>query len=115
MSFYDQNNLPSDMHYNKKLISEIQLDDEALYLIGTAKNKNESDEFVLDDGTGTIPVREIPEQNAPIVNENIYRVLGTISIDGSGTRYLAAKICKLVEGINLELYQKALKMKKDLK
>ena len=115
MSFYDQNNLPSDMHYNKKLIGEIQLDDEALYLIGTAKDKNANDDFVLDDDTGTIPVREIPEQNDPIENGKMYRVLGTISIDGSGTRYLAAKFCKLVDNFNLELYQKALKLKMNLK
>ena len=55
--------------------------------------------------------REI-ETKILIENDKLYRVLGKISIDGAGTRYLAPKVCQPMENFNLELYQKALRLKK---
>ena len=61
MAFFEQENLPTNKPYKRKLIKEIQMDDEEIYVIGMAENKNASEEFTLNDETGTFPVRNIPE------------------------------------------------------
>jgi hypothetical protein len=114
MAFFEENNLPSDMFYKRKLLKDIQMDDEGLYLVGKAEEKNPSEEFVLNDGSGTIQVREIPEETEKIQEGKLYKVLGRNSIDGVGTRYLAADHVISMDDLDLELYKKALNMKKEI-
>ena len=74
MAFFEQTNLPTEKHYEKKLLKDTQMDDEGLYLVGIAEDKNASDEFVLNDHTGKIPIRNIPENTDPIQNNQVIQI-----------------------------------------
>ncbi len=114
MAFFEQENMPSTMHYERKVIKDVQMEDEAIYLIGKAENKNPSEEFDLNDGTGLIRVRNIPDATDSIEVGKIYRVVGRISIDGAGERFLAVDLIQKVENLDLKLYQQALELKKQI-
>ena len=104
----------SRKEYLKKFINEIGPGDEGVQLVGYARKVNASQEFYLDDATGQINVREIPEEVAAIQTDRLYRVLGECSLDGSGSQYLAAAFIQDMNDLNMELYQKALRKKKEI-
>jgi hypothetical protein len=96
--------------YRRKTIDTIQQDDDAVTLVGHARNMNPSFEFTLDDGTGKLSVRNIPDDFCPLQEGRLYKVLGMLSIDGAGMHYLDARFVEDVTGLNLEYYKQAIKL-----
>ena len=100
--------------YIKRLISDIQLDDSAVQIIGSAESINASDEFYLDDKNGRIHIRSIPDEFSQIKEGNFYRVLGELSIGGDGTQYISAHIIQNMEKLNFELFLKSMELSKKI-
>ncbi|MHA1719396.1 MAG: hypothetical protein ACTSWX_14655 [Promethearchaeota archaeon] len=96
--------------YIKRLISDIQLDDSAIQIVGYAKSINQSDEFYLDDKNGKIHVRSVSDEFGKIIEGNIYRVFGELSIDGDGTQYISAHIIQNMEKLNFKLFLKTMEL-----
>jgi len=99
--------------YLKRLISDIQLDDSAVQIVGYADSINASDEFYLDDKNGRIHVRSIPD-DSNIKEGKLYRVLGELSIGGDGVQFLSAHIIQNVEKMNFELFLKSMELLKKI-
>lgn len=98
----------------KKIIQELQPNEAEVQILGYARDKNANDEFYLDDTTGRIHIREIPEE-APLIQEGkLYRVFGTYALDGSGSPYIATQILQDMEDIDFEYYMKSLKKKQEI-
>ncbi|MHA1584725.1 MAG: hypothetical protein ACTSVU_08665 [Promethearchaeota archaeon] len=114
MSIFNSDSESSDQFYKKKMIGEIQLEDTTLQLVGYAKNKNPSEEFTLEDETGKVFVREIPDEAEAIQEGKLYKVMGQMALDGAGTRYFAAEIVQNVESLNYKLYKKSMQLKKTI-
>ena len=100
--------------YIRKLIGTIQHTDEKLTIIGNALNVNKSSDFFADDRTGKVAIRNIPDEFLPIQEGRLYKILGVLSIDGSGMQYLDAKFIEDVTGLNLNQYQTALQLKEKI-
>ena len=100
--------------YNKRLISDIQLEDSAVQIVGYADSINASDEFYLDDKNGKIHVRSVPDEFSDIKEGNLYRVFGELSIGGDGTQYLSAHIIQNMEKLNFELFLKSMELSKKI-
>lgn len=109
MAFEDENS-GSTQFYRKRLIADIQLDDELIQIIGMARDLDANDEFYLEDGGTKINIREIPEYVPQIYVDSLYRIFGRISIDGSGTQYVAAELVQHLPEFNFELYHRAMEM-----
>jgi len=101
--------------YIKRLISDIQLDDSAVQIVGYADSINVSDEFYLDDKNGKIHVRSVPDEFSDIKEGNLYRVFGELSIGGDGTQYLSAHIIQNMEKLNFELFLKSMELSNKIK
>jgi len=100
--------------YLKRLISDIQLDDSAVQIVGYADSINASDEFYLDDKNGKIHIRSVPDEFGKIKEGNLYRVFGELSIGGDGTQYISAHIIQNMEKMNFELFLKSMEMLKKI-
>jgi hypothetical protein len=100
--------------YKRKLVGDVQPDDDFIQLVGIAKNPNASQEFTLEDGTGKINVRNVPEQMNKIQENHIYHILGRYSIDAIGTHFLNAAIVQDYDKLNLEIYKKAVELTKKI-
>ena len=100
--------------YIKRLISDIQLDDSAVQIVGYADSINPSDEFYLDDKNGRIHVRSIPEEFNNTKEGNLYRVFGELSIGGDGIQYISAHIIQNLEKMNFELFLKSMELLKKI-
>jgi len=100
--------------YKKRLIEDIQPNDDTVMLTGYAKSVNASEEFNLDDTTGKIHIRDIPEESVSIQEGKMYRVIGQMLIDGAGTSYISAKYIVDFEGLNLDLFLKSMKLVKKI-
>ena len=100
--------------YLKRLISDIQLDDSAVQIVGYADSINTSDEFYLDDKNGRIHVRSIPDEFSKVKEGNLYRVHGELSIGGDGTQYVSAHIIQNMEKLNFELFLKSMELSKKI-
>ena len=101
--------------YIKRLISDIQLDDSAVQIVGSAESINASDEFYLDDKKGgRIHIRSIPDEFSEIKEGNLYRVFGELSIGGDGVQYLSAHIIQNMEKLNIELFLKSMELLKKI-
>lgn len=111
MAFFEQENQATYSEYQRKLIKDLQMNDEGVYLIGKAENKNPSEEFDLNDGTGKVRVRNIPENIDNVEIGKYYRVLGQMSLDGSGARFLAVDHIKMLPEFDLNTYQEVLGLK----
>ena len=96
------------------MISDIQLDDSAVQIVGYADSINASDEFYLDDKNGKIHVRSIPAEFCNIKEGNLYRVFGELSIGGDGTQYISAHIIQDMEKMNFELFLKSMELLKKI-
>ncbi len=112
MEEFSDNQRTKKDFYRKCLIKDIRPDDNQLQVVGTASQINASQEFELSDGTGTVQVREIPDQCDKIKENNIYRVFGKYNIDPLGTHYLAAEIIQDLKNLNLERYIQTLELMK---
>ena len=86
MAFFEQDNQGINLQYQRKLIKDIEMNDEGVYIIGRAENKNPSQEFDLNDETGTVRVRQVPQDIDEIMVGEMYRILGQMSLDGAGTQ-----------------------------
>ncbi|QEE17973.1 hypothetical protein DSAG12_03811 [Promethearchaeum syntrophicum] len=100
--------------YQKRLISDIQLDDSAVQIIGYADSINASDEFYLDDKNGRIHVRSIPDEFSNIKEGTLYRVFGELSIGGDGVQFIAAHIIQNMEKMNFILFLKSMELSKKI-
>ena len=107
-TFEDGENSSPSQFYRKRLIADIQLDDEFVQIIGFARNLDENDEFYLEDGEAKIHVREIPEYVPQIYSDTLYRIFGHISIDGGGTQYVSAELIQHLPDLNFDLYHRAM-------
>ena len=85
-----------------------------IQVVGAVKDLGLGGEFVLDDGSGTINVRDIPDETDPINQDLCYRVMGKFAIDPTGSAYLAAQIIQPLPQLNLELYKKSLELLKKI-
>jgi hypothetical protein len=104
----------TDETYIKRLISDIQLEDSAVQIVGYADSINASDEFYLDDKNGRIHVRSIPDEFSDVKEGNLYRVFGELSIGGDGTQYISAHIIQNMEKMNFELFLKSMELLKKI-
>lgn len=110
---FDSSNT-SNLFYKKKLISDIQPDDNLIQVIGTATKVNAAQEFVLEDNGAIIAVRNTPD-DAPKVNErSFYRVFGAYTIDPVGTHYLSAEIIQPLTELNIDQYHQAMNLMKKI-
>jgi hypothetical protein len=100
--------------FMRKQIGSIQHSDEKLTIVGFARKVNASSEFNADDQTGQLAIRNIPDEFLPIQEGRLYKILGVLSIDGSGMQYLDAKFVEDVTGMNLEQYKTALQLKEKI-
>ena len=100
--------------YIKRLISDIQLDDSAVQIIGYADSINASDEFYMDDKNGRIHVRSIPDEFDTVKEGALYRVFGELSIGGDGTQFISAHIIQNMEKMNFELFLKSMELLKKI-
>jgi hypothetical protein len=100
--------------YRKKLLTDLQPDDELVQLVGYAMNPNASLEFELVDGSMKIHVRNIPDSIHTIESNHLYRVFGQYSIDPIGTHYIKAEIIQDFGNINFDQYKKALQLTKTI-
>jgi len=100
--------------YIRRLISDIQLDDSAVQIVGYADSINPSDEFYLDDKNGRIHVRSIPDEFNITKEGNLYRVFGELSIGGDGTQFISAHIIQNMEKLSFELYLKSMELLKKI-
>ncbi len=110
MEDFDEEDTGKKTFVVKKNIAEIAPNDTLIQVIGKAKNINPSMEFHLFDDTGSFPVREIPTEVEKIVENVLYRVMGEITIDGSGTQFLQAHIIHVMSGLNVENYKKSIEL-----
>ena len=103
-----------NQYFAKKLIQELQPVDTFVQLVGYARNKNQNDEFYLDDTTGQVHIRELPEESPAIQEGNLYRILGKYELDGSATPFVAAQIIQDMDQLDFELYMQAYKKFKEI-
>lgn len=114
MAFEFENEVQSKEFFQKRLVEDIQATDNQVTLTGYARNLNASEEFNLDDTTGQINVRDIPDETVAIKEGKIFTVLGNVSLDGAGTKYISAQFIRDVEGINFDLYLKSMQLSKTI-
>ncbi len=110
MTSEDGENDRSTQFYRKRLIADIQLDDELVQIIGIAGKLDANDEFYLEDGDAKIHIREIPEYVPQIYSDAPYRIFGRISIDGAGTQFTTAEIIQHLPELNMDLYHRTMAM-----
>ncbi len=103
-----------NQYFAKKLIQELQPVDTFVQLVGYARNKNQNDEFYLDDTTGKVHIRELPEESPAIQEGNLYRILGKYELDGSATPFVATQIIQDMDQLDFELYMQAYKKFKEI-
>ncbi|UYP45272.1 hypothetical protein NEF87_001557 [Candidatus Lokiarchaeum ossiferum] len=114
MAFEYENEVQSKDFFQKRLVKDIQATDNQVTLTGYARNLNASDEFNLDDTTGQINIRDIPDETVAIKEGKIFTVLGNVSLDGAGTKFISAQFIRDAEGINFELYLKSMELFKKI-
>ena len=109
----DTENRPSRT-FVKKFVADITPNDSSVQLTGYASNINKSNEFVLDDTTGKIALREIPDEFPQVQEKQVYRVCGDLSIDGTGTQYIAVKAIGQLNGLDFNLHKKIEQLRKKI-
>lgn len=110
MSSEDKENSQATQFYRKRLIADIQLDDEFVQIIGIAGKLDANDEFYLVDGDAKIHIREIPDYVPQIYSDAPYRIFGAISIDGAGMQFVSTELVQHLPELNIELYHRAMAM-----
>lgn len=86
-------------------ISEIKISDEHVRVVGLVVDKKEA-EFTLDDGSGHLTIIfDDPAMAGDIRIGSKVRVFGT-PLSVSGSSELHAEIIQIVDGLDLELYDK---------
>jgi hypothetical protein len=100
--------------YKKVRVEEIEPNDSLIQVVGYAKNINASQEFSIDDKTGKISVRDIPDEVAAIQENRLYRIFGELSMDGVGSQFIKSEIVQDVNDLNFDLYQKSLDLSREI-
>ena len=111
---FDDSEVQNKEFFQKRLVGDIQATDNQVTLTGYARNLNASEEFSLDDTTGQIHIRDIPDESAAIKEGKLYTVLGNVLLDGTGTKYVSTQFIRDEEGLNFELFLKSLKLTKTI-
>ena len=104
----------SNLFYKKKLISDIQPDDNLIQVIGVAINVTAAQEFSLEDKGAIIAVRNTPDDAPKVTEKSLYRVFGSYTIDPVGTHYLSAEIIQPVKELNMIQYHQAMDLMKKI-
>jgi hypothetical protein len=104
----------SNLFYKKKLISDIQPDDNLIQVLGIAIKLNAAQEFTLEDNGATIAIRNTPDDTPKIIEKGIYRVFGTYTIDPVGTHYLSAEIIQPITELNMKMYHQTMDLMKKI-
>jgi hypothetical protein len=100
--------------YTKRYVGEIKPDEGNVQILGYATQINKAQEFFLDDKTGKIQVRDIPDETEDIQPNGLYRVLGEIAFDPTGAQYVKAVLIQPLKGFNFQLYQRAENLRKKI-
>jgi uncharacterized protein YdeI (BOF family) len=102
-----------DKFAKQRIIKDIEPNDLKIQVTGYVKEKENNNEFILDDKTGQIHVLASNVDFNP-KNDDLVNVYGELEIQTSGDKLINAYIIQDMNKLNFNYYKKLYELKKEL-